>query len=180
MRALRTPTLWIVIGALLGAFLLTQWVRSVGGPDTIRERFGVAAPLVSGLIQLALTPTGVPTDFLYVAHGALYGFWLAAPLNWAAAWLGGLLGYALGRRAHADLDVERAFTRVPAWLRRFPVAHPAFLILARQVPWAGSQLTTLLPGAMGVSFARVAWCSAVATVPSAVVLAAVGAGLVQL
>src|SRR5262245_40691453 len=180
MRFLRAPTSWFIAGLAIGGYFLVQWVGSIGGPAALRERFGFTAPLVTGLIQLALTPTGIPTDPIYIAHGALYGFWLAAPLNWLAAWLGGLLSYAVGLRARTDLDVERLLATLPAWVRRFPVSHPAFLILARQIPWAGSQLTTLVPAVMGVSFVRVTWCLAIAILPSAVVLAAVGAGLVRL
>ncbi len=69
---------------------------------------------------------------------------------------------------------------MPEWLRRFPVDHPAFLILVRQIPWAGGYLTTILPGAVGVPLARVAWCAAIGTIPGSAVLAAVGAGLVEL
>ena len=157
-----------------------EWVQSVGGPEGIRERFGTAAPLVTGSVQFLLTPTPFPTDVICVAHGALYGFWFAAPLNWFVWWLAAFLEYGIGRRARVDLDLEPQVRRLPAWLRRFPVDHPAFLILGRLVPSVGGHLTTLVPGAMGVPLGRFAWCSAVGIIPGAAVMAAVGAGLLEL
>lgn len=180
LRLLRAPSFWAILVLLAGAYVLTEWVQSVGGPAAIRERFGVAAPLVTGSIQVVLAPTPFPTDLIAIAHGTLYGFWFAAPLNWCAWWLGALLQYALGRRARSDFDLEPHLARLPDWLRRFPIGHPMFLIGVRQIPWAGGYLTTIVPGALGVPATRVAWCAAVGIVPGATVLAAVGAGLLEL
>ena len=88
--------------------------------------------------------------------------------------------FFLGRRLRGDFDLEPQLQRLPRFLRRFPVDHPAFLILARQVPWAGGHLTTLVPGAMGVPFLRNAWCNAIGIVPAAILTAGAGAGLLAL
>lgn len=180
MHLLRAPTFWGIIGVFIGGYLLMRWVDSIGGPEGVQERFGAAAPFVTGSLQLSLSLTPFPSDVVCIAHGMLYGFWVAAALNWFVWWLAALLEYALGRRARIDFDLERRWNRLPHRLRRFPVEHPAFLILARQVPWAGAHLTTLLPGARGVSFGRIGWCSAIAIIPGALVMAALGAGLLQL
>jgi uncharacterized membrane protein YdjX (TVP38/TMEM64 family) len=180
MRVLRTASIWVVVGALVVGYFLAQGVHSLGGPEGVRDRFGVVAPLVTGSLQLVLTPTPFPSDVICVAHGTLYGFWLAVPLNWFAWWLAALFEYAVGRRARRDFELDRHVGRLPAWLRRFPVEHPAFLILGRQVPWAGGHVTTLIPGALGVPFGRLAWCSAVSILSGAVLFAAVGAGLLHL
>ena len=180
VRVLRAPSFWAAVAVIAGAYALTQWVQSIGGPEAIRERFGAMAPLVTGSVQLVLTPTPFPADLICIAHGALYGFWFAAPLNWFVWQLAVLYQYGLGRRARTDFDLELQLERLPEWLRRLPVDHPAFLILVRQIPWAGGYLTTILPGAVGVPLTRVAWCAAIGTIPGSVVLAAVGAGLVEL
>ena len=107
-------------------------------------------------------------------------FWFALGLNWLGWWLASHLEFFLGRRLRGDFDIERKLERLPRWLRRFPVEHPVFLIFARQVPWAGGHLTTLVPGAMGVPFFRSAWCNAIAIIPAAILTAGLGAGLLAL
>ena len=164
---------------IAGGYGLARWVEAMGGPEGIHARFGATAPIVSGLIHFALSPTPFPTDLLAIANGTLYGFAVAAPLNWIVWWLASWLQYFLGRRLGASLDAASQLERLPSWLRRFPVGHPAFLICGRFIPWAGGHVTTWLPGAAGVPVGRFAWCSALSIVPGAVFLAAVGAGLWQ-
>jgi uncharacterized membrane protein YdjX (TVP38/TMEM64 family) len=177
---LGSPALWLVTGLLLTAYLLVSWVDSVGGPEAIRERYGVMAPAITSSIQILVAPTPFPSDVICVAQGALYGFWFALGLNWLGWWLAAHIEFLLGRRLRGDFDLESRIGRLPRWLRRFPVEHPVFLIFARQVPWAGGHLTTLVPGAMGVPFIRSAWCNAIGIIPAAVLTAGVGAGLLAL
>lgn len=178
MRAL--PTLFFALALLVAGFALARWVDRIGGPAAVRARFGAAAPLLTGGVQIAVTPTPFPTDILCIAHGTLYGFWPGAGLNWLAWWLAALLEYGLGRRARRDFDLERHRARLPRWLRAFPADHPVYLIGARQIPWAGGHLTTFVPGALGVPFRRHAWCAALAILPGAFIWAALGAGLLRL
>ena len=79
-----------------------------------------------------------------------------------------------------DFDLDAQLPRVPAMLRRFPVQHPVFLVGSHLLPWVGGHVSTLLPGALGVGFVRVAWCSAVGIIPGSLVMAALGVGLVRL
>ncbi|MEM7412307.1 MAG: VTT domain-containing protein [Myxococcota bacterium] len=179
MRSFRFRLLGIVLLVVACGYGLARWVESVGGPEGIHARFGAAAPVVSGGVQLALAPTPFPSDLLAIAHGTLYGFAVAAPLNWIAWWLASLFQFQVGRRLGASLDADTELARLPNWLRRFPVGHPAFLILGRQIPWAGGHVTTWLPGAMGVPWRRYWWCSALSIVPGACAMAAIGAGLLS-
>jgi uncharacterized membrane protein YdjX (TVP38/TMEM64 family) len=180
VRILRSRGLWFALGLLLAAYLLLGWVDSVGGPEAIRARYGALAPMITSSIQIFVAPTPFPSDVICVAQGALYGFWFALGLNWLGWWLASHLEFLLGRRLRGDFDLELRLQRLPRFLRRFPVEHPVFLIFARQVPWAGGHLTTLVPGAMGVPFLRSAWCNAIGIVPGAILTAGVGAGLLAL
>jgi uncharacterized membrane protein YdjX (TVP38/TMEM64 family) len=179
-RILRSQGVWLAGGLLLSAYLLVSWVESVGGPEAIRERYGLLAPAITSSIQILVAPTPFPSDVICIAQGALYGFWFALGLNWLGWWLASHLEFLLGRRLRGDFDIEVQMQRLPRWLRRFPVHHPVFLIFARQVPWAGGHLTTLVPGALGVPFLRSAWCNAIAIVPGAILTAGIGAGLLAL
>ena len=75
-----------------------------------------------------------------------------------------------------DFDFEHARTRLPSWLNQFPVEHPAFLIVARWLPW-GPHLVNSAAGVYGVPLARHGWCAAVGIVPQALFISAVGHGL---
>jgi uncharacterized membrane protein YdjX (TVP38/TMEM64 family) len=183
-RALRgilhSKGLWLVLALLLTAYLLASWVGAIGGPEAIRDRYGVLAPVITSSIQILIAPTPIPSDVICVAQGALYGFWFALGLNWLGWWIASHIEFLLGRRLREDFDLESRLERLPRWLRRFPVHHPVFLIFARQIPWAGGHLTTLVPGAMGVPFLRSAWCNAIAIIPAAILTAGLGAGLLSL
>lgn len=180
LRILRSRAIWLALGLVFAGYLLIRWVESVGGPEAIRERYGILAPLITSSIQILVAPTPFPSDVICVAQGALYGFWLAVALNWLGWWIACHLEFLLGRRLRGEFDLERQLERLPRFLRRFPVDHPIFLIFARQVPWAGGHLTTLVPGAMGVPFLRNAWCNAIGIVPASILTAGAGAGLLAL
>jgi uncharacterized membrane protein YdjX (TVP38/TMEM64 family) len=124
--------------------------------------------------------TPVPSDFISIANGAAYGFLLGTGLSWLGWWLAALAEFGLGWWARKDFDLTTSLDRLPDWLRRFPVGHPVFLIGARQVPWLGGHITSFVPGAAGVGLRRYVWCSAIAIVPGAIVMAGIGAGLVKL
>jgi uncharacterized membrane protein YdjX (TVP38/TMEM64 family) len=90
-----------------------------------------------------------------------------------------LVEFGLGCCARKDFQLDESIERLPGWLRRLPIDHPCFLIGARQIPWIGGHVTSFLPGAAGVRVKRYAWCSAIAVVPGAIVMSAIGAGLMR-
>lgn len=180
LKLLTSPALWLILLVLATGYLLANWVGAMGGPEVFQEKYGLLAPLITGGILFLLTPTPFPSDVISVAHGALYGFLIASVLNWAALWAAAILEANLGKRLGTDLDVEEELKKLPMFMQKLPVGHPLFLILGRQIPMVGSNITTLLPGAVGVPITRIIACSAIGIVPSACALAAMGAGLLQL
>jgi uncharacterized membrane protein YdjX (TVP38/TMEM64 family) len=180
LRAATSPAVYSVVGLLLLGNIVARWIAVIGGPAVIRETWGYSAPLISVPAHILLAITPFPSDIVSIANGAVYGFVPGAVLSWVAWWIAALAEYGLGRRARKDFDLERGLQKMPTWLRRFPIEHPAFLIGGRLLPWLGGHITTFFPGAAGVQFQRYVWCSAVAVIPPSIVMAAVGAGLVRL
>jgi uncharacterized membrane protein YdjX (TVP38/TMEM64 family) len=181
LRALFTSGLfYLVAGILVIGVVLVQWVEALGGPAAIWVRFGMLAPMISVPLHIVVAVTPLPSDIMGVANGAVYGFWGGFILTWVGWFSASFVQYAIGRRMRQDFDVEGWLARSPARLRHFPVGHPVFIIGARYVPYAGGHLATLLPGALGVDLFRFTWCTAIAIVPSSLVVAAVGAGLLLL
>jgi len=172
--------LYLILGLCLVAFWLTRWVESLGGPEGIWERFGLVAPAISVPVHAIVGVTPFPSDVIAIANGTVYGFWLGCVLSWLGWYITAFIEFQIGRRANRDFDISAWISRAPAVIRRFPVRHPAFIIGSRLVPWAGGHISTLLPGAMGVPLGRFAWCSALGIVPPAMIMAGIGAGLLQL
>ncbi len=152
-----------------------MWVRGLGGPEAVRGRFGpwALALTVPAHIATTLTPLGEVVPF-GVANGALYGLWTGAALNWTAWMVAATCQYAFGRSAAREAAESGAR---PRWLRRLPLGHPAVLTCGRWLP-GGGPLVDAAAGAAGVPFGRVMAYAALGHAPQALVIAAVGAGLV--
>lgn len=180
LRMICAPSVWMIVGFLVAGYLLVHWIASMGGPQVFMERYGKTAPLVTVPTHIIVAVTPFPSDAIAIANGSLYGILLGVVLNWSGWWTAALIEFQLGRRASKDFHWEGQRDRLPRWLRRLPIEHPLFLIGARQIPWLGGHVTTFLPGATGVSWRRFLWCAAVGIVPSSILMACIGAGLVQL
>ncbi|MBY0276477.1 VTT domain-containing protein [Candidatus Binatia bacterium] len=177
-RLLHSRGLQSALAALLVGGLVIGWVHLQGGPEGIHRRWGLAAPLVWIPMQVVVhvTPLG---DFVpwSVLNGSMFGLWLGALTTWLS-WMGSASAqYAIGRRTAVDLDWETKVARLPAWLRRLPIGHPLFLIVARQFPLMAGPIN-VAAGAARVPFARMLWCTAIGVLPPALFLAAVGVGIV--
>lgn len=179
-RLVTSRAFYLILGIVFVGLLLTRWVEALGGPAGIWERFGWLAPAISVPFHAFIAVTPLPSDLVSIANGAVYGFWAGAGFNWLGWFIASFLQYSIGRRVRHDFDVEAWLARSPSWLRRFPADHPVFIIGSRFVPYAGGHLATLVPSAMGVALGRFTWCTAVALVPSSLVMAGVGAGLLLL
>lgn len=162
---------------LLVALPALWWVDSIGGPRAFRAHYGRVAPALIVPVHVAVASLPVPTDVICVANGALFGFWAGAVLSWLGWYGAALVKFSLGRRARLDFDIESGMKKMPRFLQRFPVGHPAFLIGSRMIPGVGGSVSTYLPGAAGVPLSRHLWCSAIAIIPGALLTAGVGAGL---
>ena len=178
--AVRSPTLYWIIGLLLLGAILAHWVSSNGGLADLREDLGPAAPWATVPVHVVLAITPFPSDLVAIGNGAFYGLVLGTAFSWLAWWAAALLEYGLGRRARKDFELDANLDRIPGWLQQFPVDHPVFLIGVRQVPWLGGHLGSILPGAAGVKLRRYSWCSAIAVIPGSILMTAIGAGLVTL
>ena len=176
-RLLRSPAVWILVCVSIAGVFLFDWIDANGGPGSVRERFGALAPIVTVSVHIILALTPFPSDAVAIANGVLYGFWLGVGLSWLGWGLAGVAEFALGRRARRDFCLDTALTKAPAWIRQFPVSHPVYLLASRQIPWLGGHVATFVPGAAGVSWRRFLWCSAIAIIPSAILMTGIGAGL---
>jgi uncharacterized membrane protein YdjX (TVP38/TMEM64 family) len=163
----------LALVAVLG-WVLLEGLEASGGPAEIRAHFGwwAAAVLVPAHALLAVSP--FPSEVLALTYGAIYGLSLGTLFAWSGWMLGALLEYALFRRIAADADSE-ARERLPAWLRRLPVGHPAFLIFSRLIPF-GNHVANAAAGSARVPLWRFCWTTALALAPFSFAIAAVSTG----
>lgn len=176
-RLLRSRVLWTIVAIFAFALALARLIDSYGGPQALRDRLGGSAPLLTVPLHAIVTVSPLPSDGLCVANGMIYGFWWGAVLSWLGWWLAGIASFTLGARARQELALTEYGDRLPSWLRRLPISHPLYLILARQIPGIGGDATTFVPGLVGVPFTRHLWCSAIAIVPGSLLMSAIGAGI---
>lgn len=174
----RRPLLLLaaVLVTLVLSATVVLGVDALGGPEALLARFGPFAPL-AGVIVIALAglqpfPGG---EILLVAQGALFGLALGGTVCLAGSTAVAAIRYRLASRLTGAADVHEI--RMPAWLRRLPVGHPAFQILVRQLPLGGFAIDLASPAA-GVSTMRHHTCAALGAAPGSWLFAAIGAGLV--
>jgi uncharacterized membrane protein YdjX (TVP38/TMEM64 family) len=172
-----------IAGVLLAALLVVgtlHWVESIGGPGAVRERYGWFGIVVSLFAHwmLNLTPFGTMVP-MGVANGAVWGFWLGALVSWSGWMAASLTQYLFVRRLGTTYDVQARLDRLPARMSRFPVAHPVFQVGGRSLPWVGLHLVNVTSAVRGVPIRRFLLCAALGQAGPALMMAAVGAGLVS-
>ena len=167
------------MSVLFAGFWTWRWLSAVGGPTALPDRFGPLAPLVSIPAHVVLAATPFPSEIVGVANGSIYGLWAGTLYGWAAWWSAGMIVYALARRGASGVDEAALANRVPAWLQRFPVEHPAFLIVGRQLPFA-FHAVNVMAAIGGVSPRRQMLLSAISNLIYAFLAAASGVGLVSI
>lgn len=179
-RAGRLHWLVGVVAVLLGTGLSLWWVAEVGGPDQVYARYGLLAPLIMLPLHVIVSATPIGEFVPWgVANGMLFGFGGGALLNWIA-WMGAaVVQYRIGCSARHDLNWHDRRRHLPRWLARLPIDHPVFLISIRWFPMGGSIFNTVA-GAAGIRAPRLLGYAAIGYIPQALVIAAVGQGLLQL
>ena len=90
------------------------------------------------------------TDALAIMNGAIFGPVLGSVINAIGLVFAAMLGYAINRHAATMLDLDAYLERLPAWVKRFPVGSPAFLISVRVIPGFGGTIATATAAAFRV------------------------------
>jgi len=140
------------LGLLLVSFVLAAFVIRHREPvDHLIRTIGPAAyPLAIALFALVASAPFSVTDFLAVMNGSIFGPFWGSVVNAIGLVCAAFLGYAINRRASHLLDLDSALERVPAWVKRFRVGSPSFLIAVRILPGIGGTLATSVAAAFRV------------------------------
>ena len=132
------------------------------------------AIIVFGL--LAAAPFTV-LDGLGISYGVLFGPVAGALVCADGLALGAILGYILARRTSKLLSIDAEIDHLPAWVRRFQVGSPLFLIVLRVIPGVGNTAATQIAASLRVPLLRQVYTMCIVTVPLFTVYAFAGHGV---
>lgn len=142
-----------------------HYIRSIGS---------FAIPLAGLLfVAVASAPFSV-TDALAIMNGAIFGPFWGSVINAVGIVFAAMVGYWVSRRASHLLDLDAALERLPAWVKRFRVGSPAFLIAVRVIPGFGGTIATSTAAAFRVPLFVHVWTMSVIAIPICVLLAISG------
>ncbi len=177
----RSVVRFLLLLLILGGFGLALLL--VPHPDLAElprlvERLGPFAPVAAigggALLLVAL----VPRTFITLAWGAIFGLLPGAGYTLAAALLAAAMGYGMGRLLGREFVAERVrgrLARLDGWFARQSVFD---VITVRLVPFCGFGLVSYGYGTSGARLTPYLVGSLLASIPSAVGYAALGAAVV--
>ena len=162
---------------LLGAIGLAP---ILGTPDiaALRSRVdaaGVWGPAVFFALYVGLALIPCPKALLTAAGGALFGLWAGAALSLAAALVGAVISFGVGRmlgREAVDRLIHGRLARVDALLADHGLSA---VLIVRLVPLVPFIAINYASGLSGVKFRHYVLGSALGMVPGSLAYAALGA-----
>lgn len=114
------------------------------------------------------------TDALAVMNGSIFGPVWGSIINAIGIVFAALLGYWVNRRAQHLLDLEQTLAHLPAWVKRFPIGSPMFLLAVRVIPGLGGTVATATAAAFRVPVWVHVWTMSIIAIPICVLLAIFG------
>jgi uncharacterized membrane protein YdjX (TVP38/TMEM64 family) len=111
------------------------------------------------------------TDALAVSNGVLFGPWKGSLVNALGLALAAVIGYAVARHTSKLLDIESQVMRLPAWIKRWQIGSPQFLIAVRLIPGMGGAIATQTAAALRVPIWRQIYTMCAVSVPVCTMLA---------
>ncbi|MEO9169566.1 MAG: VTT domain-containing protein [Candidatus Baltobacteraceae bacterium] len=164
------------VGLLLGSFALAafvihyqpaveHYIRSIGPP---------AYPLAIAVFAIVASAPFSVTDALAIMNGAIFGPVYGSIVNAVGLVFAALLGYWINRHASHMLDLDRYLARLPAWVKRFPVGSPAFLLSVRIIPGFGGTVATATSAAFRIPVWVHVWTMCAIAIPICTLLAIFG------
>jgi uncharacterized membrane protein YdjX (TVP38/TMEM64 family) len=162
----------LLAGSFALAYLVIRYQPHVA--HAIRTIGPLAYPLaVAVFILVASAPFSV-TDALAIMNGAIFGPLKGTLVDVFGLVGAALLGYWINRHATRLWCLEEYLERLPAWVRRFPVGSPGFLLAVRIIPGFGGTVATATAAAFRVPVWIHVWTMCAIAVPICALLTIFG------
>jgi uncharacterized membrane protein YdjX (TVP38/TMEM64 family) len=133
-----------------------------------------AYPLAIVLFAIVASAPFSVTDALAIMNGAIFGPVKGSIVNAIGLVLAALLGYWINQHASKLFDVNDYLHKLPAWVKRFPVGSPAFLLAVRVIPGFGGTVATATAATFRVPVWVHVWTMCAIAIPICTVLAIFG------
>lgn len=132
---------------------------------TIRS-WGAWAMIGSILLMVGHSLVPLPSEFIAIANGIVFGFVVGAMITWIGAMLGAILAFALsrwlGRRFVQAILPERHTTAIDEWTRE---QGTYVLLVSRFLPVVSFNLINYAAGLTSVSWWTFLWTTGLGIVP---------------
>jgi uncharacterized membrane protein YdjX (TVP38/TMEM64 family) len=168
----RCAAVGLLIGSFVLAYLVIRYQPHV--EHEIRTLGPLAYPLAIVVFALVASAPFSVTDALAIMNGAIFGPLRGSLVDAVGLVLAALLGYWVNLRASKLLDLHEYLQRLPAWVKRFPVGSPAFLIAVRVIPGFGGTVATASAAAFKVPIWVHVWTMCAIAVPICTILTIFG------
>jgi uncharacterized membrane protein YdjX (TVP38/TMEM64 family) len=133
-----------------------------------------AYPLAVVVFTIVASAPFSVTDALAIMNGAIFGPVNGTLVNAVGLVLAALSGYWINRHATHMFDLETYLERLPAWVKRFRVGSPAFLLAVRVIPGFGGTVATATAAAFRIPVWVHVWTMCAIAIPSCTLLAIFG------
>lgn len=140
----------------------------------IRTIGPLAYPLAVAVFAVVASAPFSVTDALAVMNGAIFGPVRGSLVDAVGLVLAAMLGYWVNQRASKLLDLHEYLQRLPAWVKRFPVGSPAFLVAVRVIPGFGGTVATATAATFKIPLWVHVWTMCVVAIPVCTVLTIFG------
>ena len=164
------------IALLAASFALAFWVirHQPRVEHEIRTIGPLAYPLAVAIFALVASAPFSVTDALAIMNGAIFGPLRGTIVDTVGLVLAALFGYWINRHASRLFNLQDYLHRLPAWVKRFPVGSPAFLVAVRVIPGFGGTVATATAAAFRVPVWVHVWTMCVIAVPICALLTIFG------
>jgi uncharacterized membrane protein YdjX (TVP38/TMEM64 family) len=136
----RAAAIGLLLVSFTLAFLVIRYQPRVA--HVIATIGPLAYPLAVAVFALVASAPFSVTDALAIMNGAIFGPVDGTVVDAIGLVLAAMLGYWINLRASHLLDLQQYLHRLPAWVKRFPVGSPAFLLAVRVIPGFGGTVAT--------------------------------------
>ena len=168
----RAEAIAVIVGSFVIAAIVVRYKHHI--QEDLSAIGPFAYPLAILLFAVVASAPFSVTDALAIMNGVLFGPVWGSIVNAVGIVCAALIGYAVAQRTSRLLDLDKQIAKLPAWVTRFRVGSPGFLLAARVIPGFGGTMATQVAAAFKVPLWVHVWTMSAIAIPICTLLAIFG------